>query len=418
MFNINIFFESLPPLRRGKGRATDASVGLFLFLLSLTSFSQGVVFQQMPLKDAFKAAKNANLPLFVEVYSPTCHVCQSFIPVFNEASVGSFFNKNFVSIKVDVNSTEFKEYFDKKRHYFIPSLPMMLFFDGNENFLHHAQLGEGMPSSGVINFAKEVLNPNTQTRNWAEKFKNGNREMDFMIDYAMQCRFFKDTASNIQVGNELFKKFNKAELNGKISWLINEKLVSDVDNGFFQYWINNFNASKQFANGYEKMYMENIIMSSLHSSRGNKYDSKKINQLNGYLSKIGRSKAEINNLTTLSMTKALLKEGSTSKAANELNAILQTQNPGWGELVFWTSLFNDNAQDANYKNVAIEWLKKAISQTKSAKDASDIHYQSAKLYLKSGDKKEAKKALDMAIKNAKLAKIDLKKFEELSRNLN
>jgi tetratricopeptide (TPR) repeat protein len=195
-------------------------------------------------------------------------------------------------------------------------------------------------------------------------------------------------------------------------------LVSDVDNGFFQYWINNFNASKQFANGYEKMYMENIIMSSLHSSRGNKYDSKKINQLNGYLSKIGRSKAEINNLTTLSMTKALLKEGSTSKAANELNAILQTQNPGWGELVFWTSLFNDNAQDANYKNVAIEWLKKAISQTKSAKDASDIHYQSAKLYLKSGDKKEAKKALDMAIKNAKLAKIDLKKFEELSRNLN
>ncbi len=389
---------------------------LLLIFISINTFSQGVSFQQIALKDAFKLAKNSNLPLFVEVYSPTCHVCQSFIPVFNDASVGTFFNKNFVSIKIDVNSPEFREYFEKKRKYYIPSLPMMLFFDGNESFLHHAQLGEGLPASGVINFAKEGLNPKTQTKNWAESFKNGNRDMDFMIDYAMQCRFFKDTVSNIQVGNELFKKYNKSDLNGRISWLILEKLVMDVDNGFFQYWINNFEASKKWSSGNEKLFLENIVMSSIHSSRGSKYDSKKLNQLNGYLSNIGRSKREINNLTTLSMTKALLREGSTMKAASELNAILQSQNPGSGELVFWTSIFNDNSKDSNYKNVALEWLKKAVSLTKSAKDASEIHYQSARVYLKSGDKKEAKKALDLAIKNAKLAKLEMKKFDELLQN--
>lgn len=387
-------------------------IALFI-LISSTVFAQGVNFQQLTVKEAFKAAKAANLPLFVEIYSPTCHVCQSFIPVFNEPSMGGFFNKNFVSIKVDVNSPEFREYFDKKRRYFIPSLPMMLFFDGDENFLHHVQLGEGTPSSKVIALAAEALNPKTQSKNWASSFKNGNREMDFMIDYSMQCRFFKDTTTNIQVGNEIFKKFEKNDINGRISWLILEKLVMDVDNGFFQHWINNVSTAKKWANGNEVMFLENIIMSSMFSSRGNKYSSQKINQLNGYLSNLGRSKREINNSTTLSMTKALLREGNTTRAANELNAIFQANNSGAGELTFWTGLFNDLAQDASYKNLAMSWLKKAVDLTKSAKEAAEIHYQSARLHAKTGDAKEAKKAAELALKNAKLAKLDLKKFEAL-----
>lgn len=386
---------------------------LLFILISTSVFSQGVNFQQLTVKEAFKAAKTANLPLFVEIYSPTCHVCQSFMPVFNESSMGGFFNKNFVSIKVDVNSPEFREYFDKKRRYFIPSLPMMLFFDGDENFLHHVQLGEGTPSSKVIALAAEALNPKTQSKNWSSSFKNGNREMDFMIDYSMQCRFFKDTTTNIQVGNEIFKKFEKNDINGRISWLILEKLIMDVDNGFFQHWINNVSTAKKWANGNEVMFLENIIMSSMFSSRGNKYSSQKINQLNGYLSNLGRSKREINNSTTLSMTKALLREGNTTRAANELNAIFQANNSGAGELTFWTGLFNDLAQDGTYKNLAMTWLKKAVGLTKSAKEAAEIHYQSARLHAKTGDAKEAKKAAELALKNAKLAKLDLRKFEAL-----
>ena len=117
-----------------------------------------------------------------------------------------------------------------------------------------------------------------------------------------------------------------------------ESLVMDVDNGFFQYWITNYALATKIGQGREKFYFENIILGSLYSSRGAKYSSERINLLTNYLSKIGYSSSDITKKTLLPMTKALLHEGKTVQATNNVNQYLKTSNPSPKEREYWAKI--------------------------------------------------------------------------------
>ena len=77
----------------------------FLFALipaiTIAQYS-GIVFYNGTLADATSEAKKDNKMIFVDCYAEWCYPCKWMADnVFTDTVVASFYNKNFVSIKLD-----------------------------------------------------------------------------------------------------------------------------------------------------------------------------------------------------------------------------------------------------------------------------------------------------------------------------
>jgi uncharacterized protein YyaL (SSP411 family) len=83
----------------------------FLLLLSLISSSvfaqKGINFlKNSSLNAAISTAKHQNKLLFVEVYAPDCHICNSFKGTFAQPQVGTLYNSNFINYQLDIRKPE------------------------------------------------------------------------------------------------------------------------------------------------------------------------------------------------------------------------------------------------------------------------------------------------------------------------
>ncbi len=83
----------------------------FIVLLSFIASSgfaqKGINFLKTSnLNSAIAAAKQQNKLLFVEVYAPDCHICNSFKGTFAQPQVGTLYNTNFVNFQLDIRKPE------------------------------------------------------------------------------------------------------------------------------------------------------------------------------------------------------------------------------------------------------------------------------------------------------------------------
>ena len=85
--------------------------------------------------------------------------------------------------------------------------------------------------------------------------------------------------------------------------------------------------------------------------------------------------------------------------------------------MYLVTFCNETAKDGSYKTAATNWLAKAKTLLKEPKDLAEMHYETAKMFQKTGDKSTAQKEASEAHKAATLAKIDLKKFNELNEKM-
>ena len=81
---------------------------LFFSLFASSGFAQkGINFLKTNnLNTAITAAKQQNKLLFVEVYAPDCHICNSFKGTFAQPQVGALYNAKFVSYQLDIRKPE------------------------------------------------------------------------------------------------------------------------------------------------------------------------------------------------------------------------------------------------------------------------------------------------------------------------
>ena len=91
---------------------------------------EGVLFYANDVDKAFAMAKAENKRVFVEIYSESCHVCQSFIPIFKDKQVSDFYNQNFLNYRIEVTSPEFQSFLLAQK-IFVPSLPLLLYFSND-----------------------------------------------------------------------------------------------------------------------------------------------------------------------------------------------------------------------------------------------------------------------------------------------
>ena len=130
---------------------------LFSILTIFTAFTffqcskgQAVNFlKEGNLRTVFEKAKDENKSVLIEIYSPECHICQAFMPTFDLPEVGDYYNGKFVSYKLAIESEE-AQAFLQKQNIWIPSIPVLLFFDKNVQLQHVAVMSEDRNNAKVL----------------------------------------------------------------------------------------------------------------------------------------------------------------------------------------------------------------------------------------------------------------------------
>ncbi|MCB9231517.1 MAG: thioredoxin family protein [Bacteroidia bacterium] len=137
--------------------------GLTLFLLlsvfaaptiqAQTAAEPGMHFHHGTWAEALAKAKKENKLVFVDAYASWCGPCRMMSSqVFVDESVGNFYNKNFVNVKMDMEKGEGP---GLARTWGIRAYPTLMVFNGDGKEVYR-QLG-GLRVPDFLNFGQQGL---------------------------------------------------------------------------------------------------------------------------------------------------------------------------------------------------------------------------------------------------------------------
>jgi len=213
------------------------ALGISLSLSTITAYTQNrsIEFYRGNFENAKNEAKNTNKLIFMDGYAVWCGPCKKMDKeVFTNDSVADFYNKNFLNIKMDMESEEGKKI---KKLFSIGAYPTFLYINGEEKLLHK---GVGwMKSPEFIKLGKEASDPKTQLATFNEKYEEGNRDGEFIYKYLKKLD--GASISYEDISKDYFKTQKEEDLTSRINWniLFINKNNTDINSETFNYLIKN-----------------------------------------------------------------------------------------------------------------------------------------------------------------------------------
>ncbi|WP_460970148.1 thioredoxin family protein [Spirosoma migulaei] len=383
---------------------------LLLFVATSALAQKGVEFKSVPVEQVFQEARRAGKPVFVEIYSPTCHVCQSFIPTLADTRVGKFYNSKFISTKIDINQPATQAFLNSRR-LFVPSLPLFLYFDPQQNLIHFAMSNNS--TDEVIRHGNTALDTKARSQTMKARYQQGERSANFLIDYAMYSRVTKDTVANMAAMTDYARQQSPATYANQTNWLALQKLVLDSENPMFQYMVGHMDAYRKAYGAKEaQMVAENIIMSSLFSGRGAQFPISRILQIRQDLVKIGIDPKVAANRTLLPEVNAYFRAHQTAKAVERMDNQVNANQLIVPEYIYITHLFNRASPDATDAPAVVKWVNKGLALKPGQKEQADLYYELAEAYRRSGKSADAQKAAQKSMELAQASHIDTRRNVE------
>ena len=405
---------------------------IFILRLSLNiSIGQtapsGIQFLPGDFQTVLTKAKALNKPLFVEVYLTGCPHCEALAPILSEKEVGDFYNKNFVSWKIEANSKE-SIAFQKLKNVSYPEFPVLFFFDPNGELVHLSTPSEHKLKTNFVNeiltIGATALDPAKRTGSYAGRFANGERELMFLINYGKHCKTIKDQASLDKVNDALGKTLTTpGDMSSQTGFYVLQRLITDYDNPLSSYF---FTHLEEYRAKYPAKDVrdagEAILYYSLYGSKADSYSLAKILQMRKSMIDLGVAPVDANARFLLKELDAYLREKNTKGAANRFNEYRQSaKNISLPDYAYLMKYFNEKATDNSYLSDMPAWANDGVKAAKpeelNSKSMAGLYYELAEAYRKLGQKEDAKKCAKKALDIAKIAKDDMKRYEQQIANL-
>jgi len=155
----------------------------FTFLVTLVAFStlqaSGIDFFHGTWAEALEKAEKEDKLIFVDAYTTWCGPCKRMSKmVFTEAAVGDFYNKNFISMKIDMEKPAGRK-FQKK--YPVAAFPTLYFIDGGGEVAHVTKGGKNPEQ--FIQLGKMAIKKNDKSGDYEEEYNNGKRDYKLVYGY-------------------------------------------------------------------------------------------------------------------------------------------------------------------------------------------------------------------------------------------
>lgn len=167
---------------------------LITFILctgTINAQTQGIKFEKgLSWAQLIQKAKKENKYIFIDTYTTWCKPCRYMAQeIFTQSLVGNFFNKNFISVAVQIDHTkkdnsEVKRWYNDAaliaKTYNIRSYPTYLFFNPQGELVHTIYSGSSTAKE-FLDGVRPVLDTATQYSYLKKKFDVGDRSPRLLL---------------------------------------------------------------------------------------------------------------------------------------------------------------------------------------------------------------------------------------------
>ncbi len=246
--------------------------------LSVAKDGEGIKFFKGTWAEALKEAKKTKKLLFVDAFATWCGPCKMMAKkVFVQKKVGDFYNKNFIPVKIDVDSKTGRPLATK---YEVRAMPTYLFVGGDGKLVYR-KLGY-MKSEEFISVGQSAL----KFPQMVKKYNAGDRSKKFLNEYLASV----DDADAKVVNKYLAQLSEKEMLQDENNFKIMSTYVRDPESKAFKFFLSHTKEYKQ-AYGDQSLNLAVGILDNLYGKafgkrKGDKKDAKSLQKLFNILMKL------------------------------------------------------------------------------------------------------------------------------------
>lgn len=225
---------------------------LFLSVCLLATFqswaADGIQFFEGTLDEAKALAVKERKIIFIDAYTSWCGPCKRMSKeVFTKEEVGTFFNKHFVNMKIDMEKGEGPKVAQK---YSVTSYPTFLFVNEKGEIVHLAK--GGRPADQFVAVGQAALSKNDNSAEYAEKYEEGDRSPEFLLAYAYELN--KGGKSSLSIANQYLRTQEDLTTEQNIDFLYD--FATEADSKIFDLLV--ANKSKVIARKSKESYENKV----------------------------------------------------------------------------------------------------------------------------------------------------------------
>jgi len=379
---------------------------LFALLVTLVAMSgaqaQGIDFFEGSWEEALELAAAEDKLIFVDGYAAWCGPCKRMArDVFPQATVGSYFNDNFVSVKMDM---EKGQGIDFRKKYPVRAFPT-LFFISPSGKVVLKETG-ARKANDLITLGKTAMSKSDQTASFQKLYDEGDRS--YATVYNLVKGLNKASKPSLAIANEYINAQSDLTTEDHLRFLL--EATTEADSRIFDLTVENRDAiiALQGKEAYEdKLYkagMRTIAKSAEFQSQSlYKATLKKMKKQIpsrykefSYYASLNYGKATGDSGTYLKSAKKYVKS-DIGNDARKLHRLSQEMVQQW------------NTSDSDVLDYAAE-----LSKTAATNGGSSIYYhQWATVQYLQGNKDAAVTTLEKAITVAREEKANPARIEAL-----
>jgi thioredoxin-related protein len=333
---------------------------LITLLLPFFSLAQGINFLQVnSLQEARAEAIKQNKLLFMEIYAPDCHICNSFKGVFTQAAVGGIYNKNFVNYQLDIRNPA-NQMALKQAGIIVNATPTFVFFEPKTMKIVQARIfGEKENTVTMVNaIATKAANPAEQAAQFPKRLAAGEKNPGMLVNYAEYARITGDTLANIQAMNAYIALLKPAQYSSQSTFNLMQVALMSPDNRLFDYFIRNLNYYNSIYDpSTVRMIYENIFQITLTSSRSTRLGEAGLMKLKSQMARTGLDRSSIVRRTWMVESDMLFKQRKATQAMKVIDELINSMPSALGpkENQFLCDYVKGKTKDASALKKAKNW---------------------------------------------------------------
>ncbi len=345
----------------------------------------GIAFIHEQYTTALNKAKTSNKILFVDAYTTWCAPCKLMDKnVFPQAQVATFFNQQFINLKLDMEKGEGVAL---AKSLGISAYPTFLFLDGDGQLLHK---GVGFQETQqLIDLGKAASNSDNALSNWVKKYENGNREATFLKEYALKLAELYDDRST-KVAEDYMTTQTDWNTPDNLEFIY--RFVENTDTKLFGYFLKN-----------KKAFESKIAISDIELKIQGLVTDRLFNEKNLPTLTYADSIIRMVYPQTAERMKGHYRlnyyrmKGDRDQYAKSAVAYFKKNNKSADELSEAAALFHEQIQEKSLLKKATKWAQKAVKLDNSYLNMMIL----AQLYADINKKDKAQKQAQQAIEKAK-----------------
>ena len=333
---------------------------LITLLIPFLSLAQGINFLPVnSLQEARAEAIKQNKLLFMEIYAPDCHICNSFKGVFTQAAVGGVYNKNFVNYQLDIRNPA-NQMALKQAGIIVNATPTFVFFEPKTMKIVQARIfGEKENTVTMVNaIATKAANPAEQAAQFPKRLAAGEKNPGMLVNYAEYARITGDTLANIQAMNAYIALLKPAQYSSQSTFNLMQVALMSPDNRLFDYFIRNLNYYNSIYDpSTVRMIYENIFQITLTSSRSTRLGEAGLMKLKSQMARTGLDRSSIVRRTWMVESDMLFKQRKATQAMKVIDQLINSMPSALGpkENQFLCDYVKGKTKDAYALKKAKNW---------------------------------------------------------------